>query len=93
MRILPSGTTNTTTGGLEVASRQLEDLQQWQASIKEAIVDLQKAQQQIDQQVKKLHIAREMSDLIHYCRTVPFDMASKCTTMTTTSIKDAISSL
>lgn len=78
MRILPSGTTNSVTGGLEVASRHLEELQQWQASIKEAMINLEKAQQQMDQQVKKLHIAKEMSDLIHYCRAVPFEMESEC---------------
>ena len=78
MRILPRGTTNSMTGGLEVVSRNLEELQQWQASIKEAMINLEKAQQQMDQQVKKLHIAKEMSDLIHYCRAIPFEMESEC---------------
>lgn len=65
-------------GGLEVASRSLEEITLWKSAIQEAIVNLSENQLKIQKEVKRLQIAKEMSDLIVYCRSVPFDMDSKC---------------
>ena len=67
-----------TGAGLEVASRNLDEIAQWKTTIQEAIVNLSENQAKIQKEVKRLQIAKEMSDLIVYCRSVPFDMNSKC---------------
>lgn len=76
MRIHPEGISGMT-GGLEVASHNLDDLTQWKTAIQEAIVNLSENQLKIQKEVKRLQIAKEMSDLIVYCRSVPFDMNSE----------------
>ena len=81
LRIHPGGISGPTGGGLEVAWRDLEEIRQWQTSIQEAIVNLDEAQLKMDQQVRKLQIAREMSDITVYCRSVPFDINSEYVTM------------
>ena len=78
LRIHPGGLTGMTGAGLEVASRSLEEIAQWKTTIQEAIVNLSENQAKIQKEVKRLQIAKEMSDLIVYCRSVPFDMNSKC---------------
>ena len=78
LRIHPGGLSGMTNAGLEVASRSLEEVTQWRTAIQEAIVNLSENQLKILKEVKRLQIAKEMSDLIVYCRSVPFDMNSKC---------------
>jgi len=78
LRIHPGGVSGMTGGGLEVASYSLEEITQWKSAIQEAIVNLSENQLKIQKEVRKLQIAKEMSDLIVYCRSVPFDMNSKC---------------
>ena len=77
LRIHPGGTVGMT-GALEVASRSLEEITLWKSAIQGAIVNLSESQLKIQKEVKRLQIAKEMSDLIVYCRSVPFDMNSKC---------------
>jgi len=91
LRIHPGGISGPTGGGLEVASRHLEEIRLWQTSIQEAIVNLDEAQLKLDQQVRKLQIAREMSDIIVYCRSVPFDINSECVTIVNVVLQQNLS--
>lgn len=75
LRIHPAGMAGV--AALEVASHSLEEITQWKSSIQEAIVNLSETQIKLQKEVKKLQIAKEMSDLIVYCRSVPFEMDSK----------------
>ena len=76
---------NGTTGaGLEAASRSLDEIMQWKSAIEEATTNLSQNQLKLQKEVKRLHIAKEMSDLIGYCRAVSFDINSKCAVNTPT---------
>ena len=76
LRIHPAGMGSV--AALEVASHSLEEITQWKQSIQDAIVNLSENQLKLQKEVKRLQIAKEMSDLIVYCRSVPFEMDSKC---------------
>ena len=76
LRIHPAGMAGI--AALEVASHNLDEITQWKQSIQEAIVNLSENQLKLQKEVKRLQIAKEMSDLIVYCRSVPFEMESKC---------------
>ena len=79
LRIHPTGMTGIAgVAALEVAAHSLEEITQWKSSIQEAIVNLSENQLKLQKEVKRLQIAKEMSDLIVYCRSVPFEMDSKC---------------
>ena len=75
LRVHPAGMVGA--AALEVASRNLDDVIQWKSSIQEAIVNLSENQLKLQKEVKRLQIAKEMSDLIVYCRSVPFEMDGK----------------
>ena len=75
LRVHPNGTTG---AGLVAASRSLDEIMQWKSAIEEAMTNLSQNQLKLQKEVKRLHIAKEMSDLIAYCQAVSFDMNSKC---------------
>ncbi|CAI8032851.1 1-phosphatidylinositol 4,5-bisphosphate phosphodiesterase gamma-1, partial [Geodia barretti] len=64
---------------LEVAAESLQEILDWQTAIEEVRYKLETQQQEdlkkeqlLDQQQRVKRIAREMSDLVVYCRPVPF---------------------
>ena len=85
LRILPRITEGTAGRPvLEVATENLEDILDWQKQIelaRNAIesqqLDLYKKQQVLKQQSRSKRIALEMSDLVVYCRPVPFSIESE----------------
>ena len=85
LRILPKITDNTTgRPALEVATENLEEILDWQRHIEDARNtieslqnDLYKRDQVLKQQSRNKRIALEMSDLVIYCRPVPFQLESE----------------
>ena len=86
LRIIPKVTTaSNSRPALEVATENLEDILDWQKRIEDARNaieshqhDLNKREQVLKQQSRSKRIALEMSDLVIYCRPVPFQIESKC---------------
>ena len=85
LRIFPK-MTDTTTGrpALEVASEDIEDILEWQREIEAARNkvetlqrDLLKHERMMKQESRNKRIALAMSDLVIYCRPVPFAIESK----------------
>lgn len=85
LRILPK-MSGATPGrpALEVATENLEDILDWQTQIESArnAIETQqhvliKREQVLKQQSRNKRIALEMSDLVLYCRPVPFQLESK----------------
>ena len=85
LRIFPK-MTDMTTGrpALEVASEDIEDLLEWQREIEAARNKLDTLQRDIlkheklmKQESRSKRIALEMSDLVIYCRPVPFAIESE----------------
>ena len=86
LRILPK---ITNAGGnsrpmLEVATENLEDILDWQKRIEDARNAIEshqhevyKKEQLLKQQSRSKRIALEMSDLVIYCRPVPFSLEGK----------------
>ena len=88
LRIFPK-MTDMTTGrpALEVASEDIEDLLEWQREIEAARNKLDTLQRDIlkheklmKQESRSKRIALEMSDLVIYCRPVPFAIESELIT-------------
>ncbi len=85
LRILPKGpASGNSRPALEVATENLEDILDWQKRIEDARNtikshqhDLVKREQVLKQQSRSKRIALEMSDLVIYCRPVPFQIESK----------------
>ena len=85
LRILPKVTTaSNSRPALEVATENLEDILDWQKRIEDARNaieshqhDLNKREQVLKQQSRSKRIALEMSDLVIYCRPVPFQIESE----------------
>ena len=68
----------------QVASEKLDEIIEWQQMIEEVKSKLQnqaqatlKQQQVLNQQARQKKIALEMSDLVFYCRPVPFNLESE----------------
>ncbi len=85
LRILPK-MTGSISGrpALEVATENLEEILDWQKQIEDARnaieshqSDMIKKNQVLMQQSRSRKIALEMSDLVIYCRPVPFALESK----------------
>ena len=88
LRIFPK-MTDMTTGrpALEVASEDIEDLLEWQRQIEAARnkldtlqADILKHEKLMKQESRSKRIALEMSDLVIYCRPVPFVIESELIT-------------
>lgn len=88
LRIFPK-MTDMTTGrpALEVASEDIEDLVEWQREIEAARnkldtlqKDILKHEKLMKQESRSKRIALEMSDLVIYCRPVPFAIESELIT-------------
>ena len=88
LRIFPK-MTDMTTGrpALEVASEDIEDLLEWQREIEAARNELDTLQRDIlkheklmKEELRRKQIALEMSDLVIYCRPVPFAIESELIT-------------
>lgn len=84
LRILPKVTTaSNSRPALEVATENLEDILDWQKRIEDARNaieshqhDLFKREKELKLQSRSKRIALEMSDLVIYCRPVPFQIES-----------------
>ncbi|XP_064393377.1 1-phosphatidylinositol 4,5-bisphosphate phosphodiesterase gamma-1-like [Halichondria panicea] len=81
LRIHPVPEPGGTSRPLEVASEKLDEIIEWQQMIEEVKSKLQnqaqatlKQQQVLNQQARQKKIALEMSDLVFYCRPVPFNL-------------------
>lgn len=95
LRILPKAApanASTSRPALEVATENLEDILDWQKRIEEARNTIEnhqhevyKREQVLKQQSRSKRIALEMSDLVIYCRPVPFALESECQLVPTTS--------
>lgn len=85
LRILPKmNSAGSGRPALEVATENLEDILDWQTQIEGArnAIETQqhvliKREQVLKQQSRNKRIALEMSDLVLYCRPVPFTLESK----------------
>ncbi|XP_065179717.1 1-phosphatidylinositol 4,5-bisphosphate phosphodiesterase gamma-1-like [Sycon ciliatum] len=69
-RILPQGATK----GIEVATDDQGDMREWMTKIKQASQELASRNQIKLQAQRSFRIALELSDLVVYCRPVPFDI-------------------
>lgn len=58
---------------LEVAADSREEMMQWRDSLQQARRQVEDELQKIHEESKITNIATELSDLIIYCRSVPFD--------------------
>ena len=87
LRIIPKtppAGAGTNRPALEVATENLEDILDWQKRIEDARNAIEnhqhevyKREQVLKQQSRSKRIALEMSDLVIYCRTVPFSLESE----------------
>ena len=85
LRIFPKlADTSTGRPALEVATENLEDILQWQKEIEDSRnkvesqqQDMLRQEQFLKQQSRSKRISLEMSNLVIYCRPVPFSFESK----------------
>ena len=57
--------------------RSLQDVEEWFSSIREASTQAEESLSRIRELVEQKNISKELSDLVIYCVTVPFDADRK----------------
>ena len=59
---------------LEVAAETKDQMIQWKEALQEARKQVEDEMQKIHEESKILNIAKELSDIVVYCRSVPFQL-------------------
>ena len=76
LRIYPgSDTEGGTAPALEVAADTREQMISWRDALQEARRQVEHELQKIHEESRILNIAKELSDIVVYCRSVPFELS------------------